>query len=101
MFTITYNFVPAQLLLRPKPVEKPLTEPETQVDEATEPETRLWRLTSKAAAQPKLAKLELLTLLLFLTVAASSIVISVQELSRLTNSDAIEHVAAKALQVSE
>ena len=100
MFTITYNFAPAQLLLRPKPVEKPLTEPETQVDEATEPETQLWRLTSKAA-EPKLAKLELLTLLLFLTVAAGSIVVSVQELSRLTNSDAIEHAAAKALQVSE
>ena len=100
MFTITCNFVPAQLLLRPLPVEKPSTEPETQVDEATEPETRLWRLTSKAA-QPKPAKLELLTLLLFLTIAAWSIVISVQELSRLTNSDAIEHVAAKALQVSE
>jgi hypothetical protein len=100
MFTTTYNFAPAQLLLRPKPVEKPLTEPETQVDEATEPETRLWRLTSKAA-QPQLVKLELLTLLLFLIVAACSIVISVQELSRLTNSDAIEHVAAKALPVSE
>ncbi len=100
MFTITYNFAPAQLLLRPKPVEKPSAKPETQVDEATEPETRLWRLTSKAA-QPKLGKVELLTLLLFLTVAATSVVISVQELSRLTNSDAIEHVAAKALQVSE
>ena len=100
MFTITYNFAPAQLLLRPKPEEKPLTKPETQVDEATEPETRLWRLTSKAA-QPKLGKVELLTLLLFLTVAATSVVISVQELSRLTNSDAIEHVAAKALPVSE
>jgi hypothetical protein len=100
MFTITYNCAPAQLLVRPKPVEKPLTKPETQVDEATEPETQLWRVTSKAA-QPKLVKLELLTLLLFLIVAAWSIGISVQELSRLTNSDAIEHVAAKALQVSE
>jgi hypothetical protein len=44
---------------------------------------------------------ELLVLLVFLAVVASATGFSVQELSRLMRSNAIEHVTARALQGSE
>ena len=96
MFTITYNFAPAHPLLRPKPVEKPLSEGKESTDETVQLETRLWKVTAEAV-QPKKFKGELLVLLVFLAIVVSATVESVQELSRLMRSNAIEHVAAKAL----
>ena len=98
--TTTRRFVPAHLLLRPKPDEKPLTVQEERSARTVEPETRLWKLTSETV-RPKLVRSELLVLLVFLFVVVPAIVVSVQELSRLTRSNAIEHVAARALQGSE
>jgi hypothetical protein len=96
MFTITYNFAPAHPLLRPKPVEKPLPEGEESTDETVQLETRLWKLTAEAV-QPKKFKGELLVVLVFMAIVVSATVESVQELSRLMRSNAIEHVTAKAL----
>jgi hypothetical protein len=100
MSTITYNFAPAHPLLRSKPVERPLPEQKEPTDRTVEPETRLWKVTAEAV-QPKKFKGELLVLVVFLTIVVSATVESVQELSRLMRSNAIEHVAAKALQYSE
>lgn len=100
MFTSTLNFAPAHPLLRPKPVEKPLTEQKERSDRTVQQETRLWKLTAEAV-QPKMVRGELLVLLVFLAVVASATAVSVQELSRLMRSDAIEHVTARALQESE
>ena len=99
MFTTTYNFAPAHPLLRPKPVVKPLPERKDQNNRIVQPETRLWKLTAEAV-QPKKFKGELLVLLVFLAIVVSATVESVQELSRLTRTNAIEHVTAKALQSS-
>jgi hypothetical protein len=100
MVTTTYNFVPAHLLLRPKPAEKPLTEQKERTDRTVQTETRLWKLAAEAV-QPKMARGELLVLSVFLAVVVSATVVSVQELTRLVSSNAIEHVAARALQSSE
>jgi hypothetical protein len=100
MFTTTYNFAPAHPFLGPKPVERPLPEEKEPTDRTVQPETRLWRITAEAV-QPKKSKSELLVLLVFLAIVASASVESVQELSRLMKSNAIEHVTARALQSSQ
>jgi hypothetical protein len=96
MFTITKNFVPAHSLFRPKPEQEQLSEPRERVDKVIEREIRLWRVTAEAVP-PKLIRGELLILLVFLAVVVSATAISVQELSRLMRSDAVEHVTARAL----
>lgn len=100
MFTTTYNFAPAHPLLRRKPEQKQLTEQKERVDRTIERDIRLWKLTADAV-QPNLVRSELLVLLVFLAVVVSATVESVQELSRLMRSNAIEHVTAKALQDSK
>ena len=99
MFTTTLNFAPAHPSLRPQPVE-PLTEQKERTDRTVPPETRLWKLTAEAV-QPKMVRGELLVLLVFLAVVVSATTASVQELSRLMRSNAIENVTARALQGSE
>jgi hypothetical protein len=97
MFTTTYNFMPAHPVLRPETVERPLPEQKQPNDRAAEPETRLWKVTAEAV-RPKKFKGELLVLAVFLTIVVTATVESVQELSRLMRSNAIEHVTARALQ---
>lgn len=92
--------MPAHPLVRPEPEEKPVTEQNESPERTVEPETRLWKLTAETV-KPKLVRSELLILSVFLAVVLSATVVSVQELSRLMRSNAIEHVAARALQVSE
>ena len=99
MFTITYNFAPGHPLLPSNPGERPLPEQKEPTDTTVQPETRLWKVTAEAV-QPKKFKGELLVLVVFLTIVVSATVESVQELSRLMRSNAIEHVTAKALQSS-
>ena len=100
MFTTTLNFAPSHPSLVPKAVEKPLTEQKERTDRTVQPETRLWKLTAEAV-HPKMVRGELLVLLVFLAVVASATGFSVQELSRLMRSNAIEHVTAGALRGSE
>jgi hypothetical protein len=99
MFTITYNFAPVHPLLRPEPVERPLPE-QKELTDAVQPETRLWKVTAETV-QPKKFRGELLVLLFFLAIVVSATVESVQELSRLMRTNAIENVTARALQYSE
>jgi hypothetical protein len=99
MFTTTHHFMPAHLLLCSKPEEKPLTAQKERIDRTVEPETRLWKLTAEAV-QPKLVRSHLLVLVVFLAVVVSAAVDSVQKLSRLMRSNAIEHVTARALEGS-
>ena len=97
MFTITKNFVPEHPSLRPKPEQKPSDEEKERVDRTIEPETQLWKVSAEAA-QPKLVRSDLLVLLVFLAVVVAASVDSLQELSRLMRSNAIEHVTARALE---
>jgi hypothetical protein len=97
MFTITHNFAPAQPLLRHKPEEKTVTEQREKFARTVEPETRLWKVTGKTV-EPKFFRSELLILSIFLAVVVSATAVSVQEMSRLMRSDAIEHVTARALE---
>jgi hypothetical protein len=99
MFTLTKNFIPAHPLLRPRSEQKQLGEEKERVDKTIEPEIRLWKLTAEAV-QPKLVRSHLLVLVVFLAVVVSAAVDSVQKLSRLMRSDAIEHVTARALEGS-
>ena len=99
MFTTTHHFMPAHLLLRPKPEDKQSSEQKERVDRTIERDTRLWELTADAV-KPKLVRSEFLVLLVFLAIVVSAAVESVQELSRLTRSNAIEHVTARALEGS-
>ena len=96
MTTTTHNFVPVNLLLPLKPVEKPVIEEKEKPARTVQPEIQLRKLVAEAV-QPRLVRSELLVLLVFLAVALSAIVFSVQELTRLVRSNAIEHVAARAL----
>ena len=99
MFTTTYNFAPVHPLLRPEPVERPLPE-QKELTDAVQPETRLWKVTAEAV-QPQKFGGELVVLLFFLAIVVSATVESVQELSRLMRTNAIENVTARALQYSE
>jgi hypothetical protein len=100
MFTTTYNFAPAQPSLPTRPVEKALPEGKESSDRTGQPEIRLWKVTAEAV-KPKKFRGEILVLLIFLAVVGSASVESVQELSHLMRSNAIEHVTARALQGSE
>ena len=98
MRTTIDDFLPAHLLQPNKPAAKPSTEKKKRVDTAAEKRIRIWKVTSQAV-HPKLGKAELLILALFLMIAASAIVVSVQGLSRLMDSNALEQqIAASAVQ---
>ena len=99
MSTITQSYAPAKLFLnRSGPAEAPVQPAKPKPEAvAAEPERRLWKLTAQAA-QPRLAKVETLVFVFFLVLGSASAVVGFNELSRLIKKDAIEHVAAKALQ---
>jgi|HubBroStandDraft_6_1064221.scaffolds.fasta_scaffold196053_3 hypothetical protein len=99
MFTITHNFAPPDLLLRPRPVEEPLTEQNGRIDVTIEPETRLWKLTAEAVP-PKLSRGELLVLFVFLAVVVSATGGRRSGIVSSDESNAIEHMTARALQPS-
>ena len=62
----------------------------------SEPEQRLWKLSAQAGSS-KFAMIELFLLMLFLVVAFAAISSCFAELSHLLLSDAIGHVAMKAV----
>ena len=99
MSTITQSYAPAQLFLNRSGPAEARVQPAKQKPEAVaaEPERRLWKLTAQAA-QPRLAKVETLVFVFFLVLGSASAVVGFNELSRLIKKDALEHVAAKALQ---
>jgi hypothetical protein len=99
MSTIAQSYAPAQLLLNRSGPAEARVQPAKPKSEAVaaEPEHRLWRLTAQAT-QPRLAKIEILVFLFFLVLGFATVIVGFNELSRLIQKDAIEHVAAKALQ---
>jgi hypothetical protein len=61
-----------------------------------EPEQRLWKLAPQAVS-PKIAVIESFVLVLFLIVALVSVASCFTELSHLLDSDAIGHLAMRAI----
>jgi hypothetical protein len=74
------------------------TKPQTKGKKSLvcEPERRFWKL-SEQAVSPKFAMIEMLVLVLFLVVALVGIASCFSELSHLLESDAIGHVAMRAV----
>jgi hypothetical protein len=105
MFTTIYFIDPAQLLLQlaekksrePKPsCVNPSPGPAARPSSKAVPEERLWKL-SQPAASAKAALIELAFLLLVLAMVMAAITGCWTELLHLVQSDAIGHVAARAL----
>jgi hypothetical protein len=93
------NNILAKLLLLAKVEQKHGSEAKTEtVREGTicEPEPRLWKVTAQTTAH-HFAVIDLFILLLFLALAIIGIADCSLELSRLLGTDAIGHIAAKAI----
>jgi hypothetical protein len=87
-----------ELLLHSDAKEKPSLvkqrEKTIRPSSISEPEQRLWKLSAYATS-PKSAIIELFILALFLTLALAATIDCFAELSRLLQSEAIEHIAAR------
>ena len=95
----TEYFQPAELLFQPDTRDKRTTakwDEKSPTTAVSEPERRLWRLTTSANSK-KLAIVELLVLALFLIMACAGIVVCFAELSHLLQTDAVGHVAMRAI----
>lgn len=95
MSAIIKLVAPGELLLQPRTEEKhpSAIEKENAVQRPSsigEPEQRLWKLSTHAPS-PKSAIIEVLVLVLFLALALAATIDCFAELSRLLQSDAIEH----------
>jgi hypothetical protein len=93
------NNLLATLLLLTKVGQKGISKAKTKtVREGTicEPELRLWKVTAQTTAH-HFAVIDLLILLLFLALAIIGIADCSLELSQLLGTDAIGHIAAKAI----
>ena len=93
------NNLLATLLLFRKVEQKGVSEVKTEtVREETvcEPEQRLWKVTAQTTAH-HFAVIDLFILLLFLALGIIGIVDCSLELSQLLGTDAIGHIAAKAI----
>jgi hypothetical protein len=90
---------PAEVLFQPAEKKSlfPNREPKpVRLSSIREPEQRFWKLSAQAHS-PQFAMIELLVLVLFLVVALVGIVSCFTELSHLLESNAVGHVAAKAI----
>jgi hypothetical protein len=99
MSTKTEYYQPAQLLFQPDIHHKRTTAEWDEKSPTTavyEPERRLWKLTT-SANRKKLAIVELFVLALFLILACAGIVFCFAELSHLLQTDAVGHVAMRAI----
>jgi hypothetical protein len=99
MSTKTEYYQPAELLFQPDTRDKRTTAKWGEKSPTTavyEPERRLWKLTTSANPK-KLAIVELFVLALFLILACAGIVFSFAELSHLLQTDAVGHVAMRAI----
>jgi hypothetical protein len=97
MFDIDILDKPTELPLQTveKVIPVAAAEPK-QVKPICEPEQRLWKLSAQAVS-PKVARIELFALILFLTIAVVGVVSCFAELSRLLDNDAIGWIARKAI----
>jgi hypothetical protein len=100
MSAIITSVAPSKRLFRPADNRKGVVaNQEAKLFEPSsicESEGRLWQLPVRAAS-PRFALIEVFALLLFLTLAFAGIVSCFAELSHLLGSDAVGHVAMKAI----
>jgi hypothetical protein len=90
---------PAEVLFQPAEKKSLFAKREPKpirLSSICEPEQRLWKLSAQAVS-PRFAMVELFVLALFLVAALVGIVSCFTELSHLLESNAVGHVAAKAI----
>jgi hypothetical protein len=94
------NFVqPAEFLFQPIEKKGPFANPDLKpgrFSSICQPEQRFWKLSAQPVS-PKAAVIESFVLILFLIVALVSVTSCCTELFHLIDSDAIGHVAMKAI----
>jgi hypothetical protein len=94
------NFVqPAELLFQPIEKKGPFANRELKpirLSSIGEPEQRFWKLSAQPVS-PEIAVIESFVLILFLIVALVSVTSCFTELSHLLDSDAIVHLAMRAI----
>ena len=97
MFDITILDEPTELPLQPagKVISIAAAEPK-KLKPTCEPEERLWKLSAQAVS-PRFARIELIALILFLTIAIVGVVSCFAELFHLLDNDAIGWIARKAI----
>ena len=99
MSAIIQFVTPVEVLFRPANKESPFTNREPKPirpGSIHEPEQRLWKLASQAVSS-QFAMIEFLVLALFLAAGLIEIISCFAELSHLFDSDAIGHVAMRAI----
>src|SRR5258708_30948436 len=104
MSTLVKQLVQPQLLLqRPKRRETVSAIPEVGAISQTSPaesEVRLWKVSTRAVSEDR-GIIGLAVLALLLAIAAAGLIYGFVELTHLLQTDAVGHVAAKAISVGE
>jgi hypothetical protein len=104
MSTLVKQLVPTQLLFQPpKRRETASAIPEAGAINQTspaEPEVRLWKVSTRAVSEDR-GIIGLAVLALFLAIAAAGLIYGFVELTHLLQTDAVGHVAAKAISLDE
>jgi hypothetical protein len=100
MSTLVKRFVPTQLLYQPGAKRKTASAiPEAKAINRTslaEPEVRLWKVCTRAASEER-GIIGLAVLVLLLAIATAGVIYRFVELTHLLQTDAVGHVAAKAI----
>ena len=100
MSTLVNQFVPTQLLYQPGEKRKTARAiPEARAINRTspaEPEVRLWKVCTRAASEEH-GIIGLVVLVLLLAIATAGVIYGFAELTHLLQTDAVGHVAAKAI----
>jgi hypothetical protein len=100
MSTLVKQFVPIQFLFQPDKNRKTASAiPEAKTINRTspaEPEVRLWKVCTRAASEEH-GIIGLAVLVLLLAIATAGVIYGFGELTHLLQTDAIGHVAARAI----
>jgi len=103
MSTLVEQFVPTQLLYQPSERRKSASAiPEARAINRTlsaEPEVRLWKVCTRAASEEH-GIIGLVVLVLLLAIATAGVIYGFVELTHLLQTDAVGHVAAKAINLN-
>jgi hypothetical protein len=100
MSTLVKQFVPTQLLYQPGEKRRSASAiPEARAINRTspaEPEVRLWKVCTRTASEEH-GIIGLAVLVLLLAIATAGVIYGFGELTHLLQTDAVGHVAAKAI----
>jgi hypothetical protein len=100
MSTLVKQFVPTQLLFQPGEKRKTASAiPEARAINRTspaEPEVHLWKVSTRTASEEHWI-IGLAVLVLLLAIATAGVIYGFVELTHLLQTDAVGHVAAKAI----